>query len=75
MAAKYKCFTVTLTFLIFTAPQTCTNKISNCDEYGGKEMCRNEAYKPWAKEHCYEYCGYCTNTVLVTSKPIAGNIT
>ena len=56
--------------ILFTVPGKCTNLIDNCDEYGGKGMCQNEAYKAWAKHHCQEYCGYCTNSKIVTSKPL-----
>lgn len=47
----------------------CTNKLSNCVEYGA-DVCTNSFYHGWANSNCRKFCGFCgvtTTTPLVTS--------
>lgn len=44
-------------FLFFKLDKSCTNKRTDCHEYG-KEMCR-APYEAWAKENCAQYCDLC----------------
>lgn len=53
----------------------CRNTISNCDEYGGKEMCDDPSYRSWAKTHCAEYCLFCANFYLVKGQTLPDNST
>lgn len=44
---------------------SCFDKLTNCDEYR-TDMC--SSYRPWAKAHCEQYCGFCQGT-KTTPKP------
>jgi len=70
-----KCWLFYIKRMCYISDGVCRNTISNCDEYGGKEMCTDTAYKSWAKGHCAEYCGFCTNLYLVKGVVLPDNTT
>ena len=53
----------------------CRNKVNNCFEYGGKDMCNVPAYRAWAQENCNQYCGFCSVFVTYPGVTLPNNVT
>ncbi|XP_060580119.1 mucin-2-like isoform X2 [Ruditapes philippinarum] len=59
------CVPVTLT------PFHCQDKLANCKEFDGGDLCTADSYFAWARENCFNYCGFppCGNNtgIVVTT--------
>ena len=45
-------------------PETCLDKISNCNTYP-KSVCSGD-YFGWSRDNCPRYCGFCTRKFRIT---------
>lgn len=39
-------------------PYNCADKIDNCAEFDGGNLCTDNSYYVWAHENCFDYCGF-----------------
>ncbi|XP_053405850.1 collagen alpha-1(XII) chain-like [Mercenaria mercenaria] len=67
--------TTTVAAMVATGAPKCENTLSNCDEYGGVEMCHKQSYEAWAKAHCAEFCGFCSKYATYKGPTLSNNET
>ncbi|BFZ01238.1 hypothetical protein BsWGS_04277 [Bradybaena similaris] len=52
-----------------TPPRECKDMVDNCQDYV-EDICTNHAYRVWAEDNCFSYCGFCgTATTAPTTQP------
>ncbi|XP_053373177.1 collagen alpha-1(XII) chain-like [Mercenaria mercenaria] len=61
---------VSMSTLFASVTQPCYDKVKTCSEYQ-ENMCTS--YRPWAMEHCKQYCGFCQGTTTA-AKPCVDEI-
>ena len=63
-------FVLVLHLQCSVSESVCEDRISNCREYGGPEVCMKPSYQSWAKNNCPKYCGLCYTFNYVTGVPV-----